>query len=257
MSEFNDLHDRLRQAEHRVRHLETVNRWVLDALEFVASLGDFQSALAASLQRLERDTIDLFQHHFPFERTPIPKIMNLMADAVEAGQIRAIGVSNYSAKQMRLAHETLDKRGISLASNQVEYSLLHRQPEVDGVLETCRELGVTLIAYAPLAGGILSGKYGVGKPKPRELRRLVDNRFHLPQMLAQEPLLMVLRTLAKQHSASPSQIALAWLLGIDGVLPIPTAKNSEQAASNAAALDVNLTADDVATLNAASERWEE
>ncbi len=79
--------------------------------------------------------------------------MDKVADAVEAGKVKAVGVSNYSAKQMREAHTALAKRGIPLASNQVEYSLLHRQPEVNGVLDACRELGITLIAYSPLAGG--------------------------------------------------------------------------------------------------------
>ena len=82
-----------------------------------------------------------------------------MADAVERGKVRAVGVSNYSADQMRLAHAVLADRGVPLASNQVEYSLLHRQPETDGVLDACRELGVTLIAYQPLASGALTGKY--------------------------------------------------------------------------------------------------
>jgi aryl-alcohol dehydrogenase-like predicted oxidoreductase len=89
----------------------------------------------------------------------IPQLMALLADAVEAGKVKAVGVSNYSAEQMREAHAALAKRGIPLASNQVEYSLLHRQPEVNGVLEACKELGVTLIAYSPLAMGALTGKY--------------------------------------------------------------------------------------------------
>lgn len=75
--------------------------------------------------------------------------MELLADAVEAGKVKAVGVSNYSAEQMRIAHAALARRGIPLASNQVEYSLLHRQPEVDGVLDACRELAVTLTAYTP------------------------------------------------------------------------------------------------------------
>ena len=85
--------------------------------------------------------------------------MNLMADAVAAGKVRAVGVSNYSADQMRQAHAALAQRGIPLASNQVEYSLLHRRPERNGVLDACRELGVTLIAYQPLASGALTGRY--------------------------------------------------------------------------------------------------
>ena len=98
--------------------------------------------------------------------------MNLMADAVEAHKIRAVGVSNYSAEQMRLAHAELAKRGIPLASNQVQYSLLYRKPEVDGVLEACRELGVTLLAYSPLAMGALTGKYSASK-RARGLRRFL------------------------------------------------------------------------------------
>ena len=89
----------------------------------------------------------------------IATLMGLMADAVEAGKIKAVGVSNYSAAQMRTAHDALAQRGMPLASNQVQYSLLHRQPETNGVLDTCRELGITLIAYQPLASGALTGKY--------------------------------------------------------------------------------------------------
>ena len=120
---------------------------------------NFSKELEATLERLGRDSIDLYQHHYPNARISIPDLMNRVADAVEAGKVRAVGVSNYSAGQMREAHEALAKRGIPLASNQVEYSLLHRQPEANGVLDTCRELGVTLIAYSPLAGGMLTGKY--------------------------------------------------------------------------------------------------
>jgi aryl-alcohol dehydrogenase-like predicted oxidoreductase len=91
-------------------------------------------------RNLGRDVIDLYQHHFPSKRVPIPELMNLMADAVEKGKVRAVGVSNYSEEQMRLAHSVLDARGIPLASNQAEYSLLRRQPEIDGVLDACEEL---------------------------------------------------------------------------------------------------------------------
>ena len=88
--------------------------------------------LADSLARLRRDHVDLYQHHFPSRRVDIPRLMNLMADAVAAGQVRAVGVSNYSADQMREAHAALAQRGIPLASNQVEYSLLHRHQRATG-----------------------------------------------------------------------------------------------------------------------------
>src|SRR6476620_10071088 len=95
-----------------------------------------------------------------------------MADAVEAGKVKAVGVSNYSAEQMRIAHASLADRGVPLASNQVQYSLLHRQPETDGVLDACRELGVTLIAYQPLANGALTGKFVAGA-RPSGFRRFM------------------------------------------------------------------------------------
>jgi len=120
---------------------------------------DLPRELEANLARLGRSSIDLYQHHFPNARLSIPKLMDRLADAVEAGKVKAVGVSNYSAEQMRTAHEALARHGIPLASNQVEYSLLHRQPETNGVLDACRELGITLMAYTPLAGGLLTGKY--------------------------------------------------------------------------------------------------
>src|SRR5258705_11443260 len=100
--------------------------------------------------------------------------MDLLADALEAGKIKAVGVSNYSAEQMREAHAELAKRGIPLASNQVEYSLLKRQVESNGVMDACRELGITLIAYSPLAQGALTGKYSATK-KASGLRRLLPS----------------------------------------------------------------------------------
>ena len=137
-----------------------------------ATTSDMPKALDASLARLGRNSIDLYQHHFPSGRVSIPKLMELMADAVAMGKVKAVGVSNYSAEQLRIAHAALAGRGIPLASNQVEYSLLHRQPEVNGVLDTCRELGITLIAYQPLASGALTGKYKAGD-RPTGLRRFM------------------------------------------------------------------------------------
>src|SRR5215208_780321 len=134
----------------------------------------FPKALADSLARLQRKSIDLYQHHFPSRRIPIPKLMQLMAEAVEAGKVKAVGVSNYSAEEMHLAYAELAKRGIPLASNQVQYSLLYLKPEVNGVLDACCELGVTLIAYSPLAGGALTGRYSAAV-KARGLRRMLPS----------------------------------------------------------------------------------
>src|SRR5215211_836398 len=131
-------------------------------LPYRLSARSLLSALDESLERLGIETIDLYQIHFPNPLLRINTLMDALAEAVRAGKVRRVGVSNYGADQMRRAHERLASRGVSLASNQVEYSLLQRAPETNGVLEACRDLGVTLIAYSPIAKGLLTGKYGPG-----------------------------------------------------------------------------------------------
>ena len=213
----------------------------------------FPKALEDSLARLERSSIDLYQHHFPSNRISIPKLMNLMANAVEAGKVKTVGVSNYSAEQMRLAHAELAKRGIALASNQVQYSLLYRKPEVDGVLDACRGLGITLIAYSPLAQGALTGKYSP-ETKASGLRRFLPN-FNRRAMEAVQPVVELLRQIGDRYGKSPSQVALRWLIETENVLPIPGAKNSKQAAENVGALSFSLTPEEVEILSQATLAW--
>jgi aryl-alcohol dehydrogenase-like predicted oxidoreductase len=180
--------------------------------------------------------------------------MNRMADAVEVGKVRAVGVSNYSAGQMREAHAALAERGIPLASNQVEYSLLHRQPETDGVLDACQELGVTLIAYTPLAGGLLTGKYST-ENRPHGFFRRVLPRYRVKALEALQPVVQLLTEIGDRHSKAPSQVALRWLIENASVLPIPGAKNGRQAATNAGALTLPLTAEELDALNDATVAW--
>jgi aryl-alcohol dehydrogenase-like predicted oxidoreductase len=179
--------------------------------------------------------------------------MDLLADAVEAGKIKAVGVSNYSAEQMRLAHAALSRRGIPLASNQVEYSLLHRQPEVNGVLEACRELGITLIAYQPLASGALTGKY-TGGVKPIGIRRFMPY-FRANRQEAVDAVVSLLREIGERYGKSPAQVALRWLIENEHVLPIPGAKNAEQAAANAEALTFQLAQEETEALDKATLAW--
>lgn len=207
-------------------------------------------ALDQSLVRLRRSTIDLYQHHFPSRRISIPSLMGFMADAVEAGKVRAIGVSNYSAAQLRVAHASLAKRGIPLAANQVEYSLLHRAPEVNGVLDACRELGITLIAYQPLAMGALTGKYRPGH-RPKGIRRF-DRSFRGHGLEKVQPVLALLREIGERHSKTPGQVALRWLIEQESVLPIPGAKNARQAASNAEAASFSLVDAEIEALDQAT-----
>lgn len=214
---------------------------------------DLPKELDANLARLGRSSIDLYQHHFPAKGVSIPRLMDLLADAVQAGKIKAVGVSNYSADQMREAHTALAKRGIPLASNQVEYSLLHRQPEANGVLDACRELGITLIAYSPLAGGALTGKYSATR-KAGGLRRFMPN-FSRKGMEAVQPVITLLRQIGERYSKTPSQVAIRWLIENPIVLPIPGAKNSKQATENAGALTFSLTPEEVAALSQATLAW--
>jgi aryl-alcohol dehydrogenase-like predicted oxidoreductase len=229
----------------------------LIATKFPATLragaDDMPGQLADSLARLRRDHVDLYQHHFPSRRVDIPRLMELMADAVAAGRVRAVGVSNYSADQMRQAHAALARRGIPLASNQVQYSLLHRRPETNGVLDACRELGVTLIAYQPLASGALTGTYTRAN-RPRGLRRY-RKPFDRRGLAALEPVTALLREIGERHGRTPAQVALRWLIENDTILPIPGAKNRKQAMANAEALTFHLTQDEIDTLEAATRAW--
>jgi aryl-alcohol dehydrogenase-like predicted oxidoreductase len=215
---------------------------------------DFPKELEMTLARLGRGSIDLYQHHYPNARISIPALMNQVADAVEAGKVKAAGVSNYSAEQMREAHAALATRGIPLASNQVEYSLLHRQPETDGVLDACRELGVTLIAYSPLGGGMLTGKYSP-QHRPGGFFRRILPQYGRKALEAIQPVLNLMREIGEKYSRTPSQVAIRWLIENPTVLPIPGAKNGAQAADDAAALSFSLTPEEVEALSQATVAW--
>lgn len=210
--------------------------------------GQLLAALRKSLERLGLSSVDLYQIHWPFPPRPVEFWADALADAVEAGLARAVGVSNYNADQMRRAYEVLAKRGVPLAANQVEYSLLHRAPERNELLQTCQELDVTLIAYSPLAKGALTGKYTPENPPPGFRGRRYRGEF----LVKIQPLIGLMREIGAGHGGkTPSQIALNWLI-CKGALPIPGAKNARQAEQNAGALGWQLTADEVAALDQAS-----
>jgi aryl-alcohol dehydrogenase-like predicted oxidoreductase len=204
-------------------------------------------ALDASLKRLGLQQVDLYQIHWPYTLLRIDMLMNALADQVEAGKVRAVGVSNYSVRQMRQAHAVLARRGIPLASNQVQYSLLHRAPERNGVLTACHDLDVRLIAYSPLAQGILTGKYHHGTPPPAGIRR-VRGPFRASALRASLPLIQRLEQIGAAHGGkTPSQVALNWLMR-RGALPIPGAKTAAQATTNMGALGWDLIDEEVTQL---------
>ncbi|HOT91884.1 MAG TPA: aldo/keto reductase [Anaerolineae bacterium] len=212
---------------------------------FWLTKGALRRELRGSLKRLGMTQVDLYQMHFPLPPVPVETWMEAMADAVEAGLVRAVGVSNYNQAQMERAYRALSRRGIHLASNQVFYSLLHRDPEFNGVAQLCRDLNITLIAYSPLEKGILTGKYTPQNPPPG-MRKRIYNQEYLQKA---QPLLEIMRGIGESHGGkTEAQVALNWLI-CKGAVPIPGAKNQRQVASNVGALGWRLTDDEVAILD--------
>ncbi|HWE62758.1 MAG TPA: aldo/keto reductase [Chloroflexota bacterium] len=213
-------------------------------------------ALDASLERLGMDHIDLYQVHWPYTLLSIDDLMEMMAQALKSGKIRAVGVSNYSAGQMLQAQRVLARHGVPLASNQVQYSLLHRAPEVNHVLDTCRRLNVALIAYSPLAQGVLTGKYTGEDAGAVPLRRWRSGLMRQAQRPQTRQLVATLKQIAEARGKTPGQVAINWLICKDTlVIPIPGAKTANQARQNAGALGWRLETEEVRRLDEASLHW--
>lgn len=208
-------------------------------------------ALDNSLRRLRLETVDLYQVHWPWSVLRIPSLMERLADAVDEGKVRYVGVSNFSAKQMVEAHTALAEYGIPLVSNQVRYSLLSRDPETNGVLETCRGLGITMIAYSPLEQGALSGTYRPGAPKPAGFRRFREAFRHPLSVL---PLVNELESVGQRYGRSPSQVALNWIARQGDILPIPGARDGRHASENARSVDFAITDEEADRLAVVANR---
>lgn len=201
---------------------------------------DVADAVTASLKRLKMPSVDLYQVHFPFPSFLSQEgLMNALADEVHQGRIKAVGVSNYSAEQLREAHRLLARRGVPLAVNQVRYSLITREIETNGVLAAARELGVTILAYSPLAQGLLTGKYTMINPPTGA--RSFDKRFQTAGLIKLQPVLDQLNELGEKYSKTPAQVALNWLICQPGVIPIPGIKTAAQVDQNAGAMGWELS----------------
>jgi aryl-alcohol dehydrogenase-like predicted oxidoreductase len=209
---------------------------------------DLADAVTASLKRLRMPSMDLYQVHWPFPSFLSQEgLMNALADEVEQGRIKAIGVSNYSAEQMREAHKLLARRNIPLAVNQMRYSLITREIESNGVMAAARELDVTILAYSPLAQGLLTGKYTATNPPSGA--RSMDQRFKGAGLRKIQPLLEKLSELGAKYDKTQAQVALNWLICQPGVIPIPGIKSAAQVEQNAGALGWELSATEVAELS--------
>ncbi|HWQ47329.1 MAG TPA: aldo/keto reductase [Longilinea sp.] len=207
-------------------------------------------ALKASLTRLGVAKVDLYQMHQPLPPITIETWMDAMVEAFQNGLTNAVGVSNYDLGQMQRATESLAREGIRLASNQVEYHLLDRRVEKNGLLKKCHEQGVALISYSPLASGVLTGKYTPQNP-PQGLR---GSRYNAKVLERVQPLIESLKRIGSTRGGkSAAQVALNWCI-CKGTIPIPGAKTLTQAEMNAGALGWRLTGDEVSLLDEMSEK---
>jgi aryl-alcohol dehydrogenase-like predicted oxidoreductase len=195
-------------------------------------------------------SIDLYMVHQPISFSSIEAQMNEMADLVDAGKIHSIGVSNFNPEQMRRAHAALATRGLPLAVNQVQYNLLHRNIETNGVLETAKELGVTIVAWGPLASGLLTGKFHDNPDVLANTPPLRRRRFER-SLENSRPVLTALKEIASRYNATPAQVALNWLVHFHGetVVAIPGASRVQHAQENAGAMNFQLSDDVLAHLD--------
>ena len=205
--------------------------------------GALMGSLRASLDRLGLPSVHLYQIHGAISLRSARTEAAALAAAFRAGLVKAVGVSNYSERELRTIHAALAAHGIPLATNQVEYSLLRTMPERGGLLRACAELGVTVLAYSPLGMGRLTGKYDARNPPPGR------RNFSAFPMEEIDPIVAELRRIGAAHGGrTPSQVALNWII-CKGAVPIPGAKNAAQAEQNAGALGWRLTQDEVAALD--------
>lgn len=218
-----------------------VSPWHLD------ETGVYEAAIR-SLERMQRPFVDLYQVHVPNPLMPIRKTMAGMRRLLSENRVREIGVSNFSLKRWKQAEIAL---GTPIVANQVEYSLLF--PNTFNALRTMLDHNHVIIAYSPLAMGLLSGKYN-GDAKPSGARS-THPAFSRRNYQNVRRVLEVVEKVAKAHSALTSQIALAWVISHPNVIAIPGAKSVEQVRQNAAAVDIQLTLSEIADLTEVSDSY--
>ena len=212
------------------------------------SKGSIQKALLHSLDRLQVEDVFLYQIHWPVQLISIGKMMDAMAEAINRGKIKHAGVSNFSKSQTIRAYKALARHEIKLASNQVEYNLLNRQIEKNGLLARCQELGIRVIAYSPLAQGLLTGKYSSESPPPG----VRASRF-ASLVKGIKPITNLMKEIGASHGdKTPGQVAINWCI-CKGTLPIPGAKNLKQVQQNNGAIGWRLSEEELAELDKASD----
>jgi len=202
-------------------------------------------ACDASLRRLGIDTIDVYYQHRVDTTVPIEETVGAMAELKKAGKIRFLGLSEASEATIRRAHAVHP-----ITALQTEYSLWSREPE-DGLLDVCRELGIGFVAYSPLGRGFLTGRYE--RPDdlaPNDWRRN-NPRFQTDNFQKNLDIVRRVKRLAARKRCTAAQLAVAWVLAQgEDVIPIPGSKRRERLEENAAAADIQLTAEELSEIDA-------
>lgn len=234
------------------RNLPSVDEKVEIASKFAAvpfrtKPQDVVKACEASVKRLGRP-VDLYQIHFP-NAWSNAEYWDGLAAVYEKGLVKAVGVSNYGVDAMRACHDALAKRGIPLASNQIQLSLLYQWPLKNGLVDACHELGVEVLAYSPLALGFLTGKFARDKlpsgPRKKIGEKLFETEYY-------NNLLIAMKDVAQKHEgATLSQVAINWTRA-KKTIPIPGARTVKQVQQNYEALDWTLTAEEEKRLDDAA-----
>jgi aryl-alcohol dehydrogenase-like predicted oxidoreductase len=206
-----------------------------------------------SARRLGVDHLDLYQVHWPNPLVPVPATMRGMRALLDVGLVRHVGVSNFPTGWWRRAERSL---GVPVLSNQVQYSLACRKPDREGgAVPYAQEYGRLVIAYSPLAQGLLGGRYDVDHPPPGSAR--ANNPLFLTENLERAAgLIAALREVAQAHGATPAQVALAWVIRRPNVVAIPGASSVEQLERNCEAADLELTDDEDFRLTDESDRFQ-
>ena len=226
---------------------------------FLRTAGSITASIEKRLSALKTEKIDLYQIHNAFSFSSIRSEMKEMTKLVDQGKIRYVGVSNFSANSMRKAHMELSKNGLTLVSNQVNYSLLKRQIERNGILDTAKELDISLIAYSPLGRGLLTGKFHDNPDliNKRHIFRRYYASLNKGKLKKSSQVVKALKSIAKKYQVTPSQIALSWVINSNGdtIVTIPGATKVGQARDNAEAMKFELSEDDICYLNEVSSSF--
>lgn len=218
---------------------------------------DLKNSIQARLDCLAPYPISHYIVHQPISLSSIEKEMHAMSDLMDAGKIYSVGVSNYSAKQMRKTHKALASRGYALAANQFYFSMISRHIEHTGVLETAQELGMTLIAWTPLEQGLLTGRFHQENADLSSLnwirRRAMANSGRLERTRL---LIERMKVLADKYQATVAQIALNYTVNVHGetVVAIPGVSKPSQVEQNLGALTFKLTPDEMGELTELATR---